>query len=174
MREDLDNKLCEKYPQIFKNRHAHMQETAMCWGFQCGDGWYDIIDVLCELLTSNFRQAKERYESVKMFYETDGRYPWVGGKEITPSMVEELRLAMENECQKVPVAVQVKEKFGGLRFYVQGATDEAYSYIDFAERMSYRTCETCGKPGKTITNGWHYTACEEHTREEDKDAEDSD
>jgi hypothetical protein len=174
MNEKLTLDLVSKYPKLFRDINAPVTNSLMAFGFECGDGWYDIIDVLCGLLTSDFQQAKARYESVKMYYETDGRYPWLGCKEITSEMVEELRLAMEDECQKVPVAVQVKEKFGGLRFYVHGATNEAHNYIDFAERMSYRTCETCGKPGKTIRNGWHYTACEEHTREEDKDAEDSD
>ena len=42
MRKELDEKLCEKYPLIFKNRHADMTETAMCWGFECGDGWFNI------------------------------------------------------------------------------------------------------------------------------------
>lgn len=27
-----------------------MQETAMCWGFECGDGWYSIIDKLCRMI----------------------------------------------------------------------------------------------------------------------------
>ena len=66
------------------------------------------------------------------------------------------------ESAKVPVAVQVKEKFGGLRFYVQAATDKHYNFISFAESMSYRTCEDCGAPGKTYTDGWHRTLCDIH------------
>ena len=63
------------------------------------------------------------------------------------------------------VAAQVKEKFGGLRFYVNGANEEHYNYISFAENMSYRTCEKCGNPGKLYTNGWHTTLCEKHAEE---------
>jgi hypothetical protein len=47
MREELDNKLCEKYPKIFADRNRPMTETCMCWGFECGDGWFNIIDQLC-------------------------------------------------------------------------------------------------------------------------------
>lgn len=47
MKNKLDNQLCEKYPKIFADRNAPMTETAMCWGFDCGDGWYNIIDTLC-------------------------------------------------------------------------------------------------------------------------------
>ena len=165
MRKELDEKLCEKYPLIFKNRHADMTETAMCWGFECGDGWFNIIDVLCGMLYNDFVTAKERYEAVKQYYETDGKFPWTGGRAITPEEVEELRLKMVGQEELVPVAAQVKEKFGGLRFYVNGANEEHYNYISFAENMSYRTCEKCGNPGKLYTNGWHTTLCEKHAEE---------
>ena len=48
MNEELDKQLCEKYPKIFKMRNASMQETCMCWGFEHGDGWFDIIDAACK------------------------------------------------------------------------------------------------------------------------------
>jgi hypothetical protein len=38
MKQELDEQLCAKYPKIFVNRHADMKTTAMCWGFECGDG----------------------------------------------------------------------------------------------------------------------------------------
>lgn len=47
MREELDKLLCERYPKIFSGRHKPATETAMCWGFACGDGWFDLIDCLC-------------------------------------------------------------------------------------------------------------------------------
>ena len=31
MRKELDEALCAKYPLIFRDRHANMQVTAMCW-----------------------------------------------------------------------------------------------------------------------------------------------
>lgn len=167
MREELDKKLVEKYPQIFKNRYASMQETAMCWGICTGDGWYNIIDTLCALLTSEYHQAKSRYEFAKETLEqNNGKTPW--GKEVTAKEVEEKRLAMEEAEKQIPVASQVKEKFGGLRFYVDGATEKHYNYITFAESMSYSTCEECGAPGKRYTNGWHVTLCEKHAEEQGK------
>lgn len=38
-----DRYLCKKFPFLFSDRRASMQNTAMCWGFQCGNGWYKII-----------------------------------------------------------------------------------------------------------------------------------
>ena len=169
MREELDAKLVEKYPLIFKNRYGNMQETAMCWGFEHGDGWYTIIDTLCSLLTSDYSQAKERYEFCKHSYENGGTWPWRGGKEISAEELEEKRLAMEEAAARVPVASQVKEKFGGLRFYVDSATEKHYNYITFAESMSYRTCEVCGAPGERYTDGWHQTLCETHAKEQGRE-----
>jgi hypothetical protein len=85
-----------------------------------------------------------------------------GTKTVTQEAVDEAKAKLDEETLKVPVASQVKEKFGGLRFYVQAATDKHYNYISFAESMSYRTCEECGAPGKTYTDGWHRTLCDIH------------
>lgn len=51
MRQELDDLLCQRYPDIFRDRHADMAETGMCWGFGCGDGWFEIIDSLCAEIT---------------------------------------------------------------------------------------------------------------------------
>jgi hypothetical protein len=169
MRRELDEALCAKYPLVFKDRNENMQRTAMCWGFECGDGWYNIIDTLCGLLTSDYRQAQSRYESIK---DKVNQPQWEGSKKIvTQEMIDEAKSKLDEETLKVPVASQVKEKFGGLRFYVQAATDKHYSYISFAESMSYRTCEECGAPGKTYTDGWHTTLCETHAKEQNRTEE---
>lgn len=61
---------------------------------------------------------------------------------------------------------QVKEKFGGLRFYINGASNEAHKRISEAENLSYETCETCGEKGELRTNiGWHTTLCDKHYEE---------
>jgi len=160
MKRELDEALCAKYPLIFKDRNADMRTTCMCWGLECGDGWYNIIDILCGLLTSDYRQAESRYDFIK---DKLGQPRWVSSKElVTQEQIDEAKAKLEEETLKVPVAVQVKEKFGGLRFYVQAATDKHYQYISFAESMSYRTCESCGAAGKTYTDGWHTTLCDIH------------
>ncbi len=63
-----------------------------------------------------------------------------------------------------PKAMQVKEKFGGLRFYANPCNvkvaDEVFAAIDEAEARSVKTCETCGKPGRQVGGGWIVTICE--------------
>lgn len=59
---------------------------------------------------------------------------------------------------------QVKEKFGGLRFYIDNASDAVHELIDQAEEISYQTCERCGQPGRPRKGGWVSTLCDIHAR----------
>ena len=165
MREELDKLLCEKYPLLFKDRNADMRTTAMCWGFAHGDGWFNIIDILCLHLHYKYDDAVSRHEHL---VSRLGK-PRFGekGVAVTQEDVDDAKSRVEEEADRVPTVVQVKEKFGTLRFYVNGATEEQHHYISFAEAMSSRTCETCGKPGKRLGRGWIYTACEEHAEDDD-------
>jgi hypothetical protein len=92
-------------------------------------------------------------------------------------LIYELSKKLEAAYQKLPpeerakwdevrggVAEQVKEKWGGLRFYISGGNDEMYQAITEAEEKSFTTCEACGKPGKSgrsVGNWWIKTLCDE-------------
>ena len=59
--------------------------------------------------------------------------------------------------------LQVKEKFGGLRFYVNCRGNEAMSQrIGIAADESFRTCEVCGQSGTLRENRSIKTLCDEH------------
>lgn len=58
MKKELDEQLCKKYPKIFRDRHAPMTQTAMCWGFDCGDGWYNIVDALCSNIQNHIENSR--------------------------------------------------------------------------------------------------------------------
>ena len=65
------------------------------------------------------------------------------------------------DTEPYPKAFQVKEKFGGLRFYMTCGSDEIYDLIREAEALSYKTCEVCGKPGEERPSGWIRTHCDD-------------
>ena len=101
-----------------------MQETCMCWGFECEDGWYNLLDVLCASIQNHVDRTKN---------------------------IEQV------------VAVQVKEKFGTLRFYYHGGDDYVDAIVNFAENLSGRTCEVCGAPGSVNDDGgWLRSRCDKH------------
>ncbi len=176
MNRKLDKQLCEKYPKIFVNRNGDMKSTLMCWGFECGDGWFNIIDVLCGQIQHKIdHENKKRADAIKFNqmledcshtdYRTFNEYYSFGDDAFR---LKKLQTILDEKPREVPdeypqvVAVQVKEKFGGLRFYVDGGTSEIHNYISFAESISYRTCEECGSPGRAYRSGWHKTLCEVH------------
>ncbi len=76
--------------------------------------------------------------------------------------------------RKVEV-VQIKEKFGALRFYLAGKTKlpsellgRIQARIGEAERSSAVICEECGEPGMIHTwdgRGYYCARCQRHARE---------
>jgi hypothetical protein len=61
---------------------------------------------------------------------------------------------------------QVKEKFGGLRFYINEGSNEVHDRITKAEQESYTICEMCGTSGEIRKDtGWYRTLCEAHHTE---------
>jgi len=63
--------------------------------------------------------------------------------------------------------VEVKEKFGGLRYYAWCLPEAHALGIGKAKKRAYdrsfETCEICGKPGRLVqSSGYWHTACREH------------
>ena len=57
---------------------------------------------------------------------------------------------------------QIKEKFGGLRFYYSGGDEYISGLVSMAESWAGHSCETCGAPGKQRDGGWIRTLCDHH------------
>ena len=71
----------------------------------------------------------------------DGWFPLID------ELCAKLQAAVDSGRIRQPVAQQVKEKFGTLRFYLSDLTPETRAFIDEAEKRSAVTCEVCGTPG---------------------------
>lgn len=130
MTPEQDELLCKKYPKIFKDRGCSIRETCMAWGFECGPGWFNIIDALCSTAQNHIDWKIKNIQD--------------------PQEAEDLQI----------VATQVKEKFGGLRFYYAGGDDVIDGIVRMAETMSEKTCEMCGSPGMHRDGGWIVTMCD--------------
>ncbi len=157
MNPELSLKLQKKYPFIFRN-HPDIG---------IGDGWYGIIDAACAAMTEAYSTCihvdAERARELKIKPQTDPN-----GSEF---------FLFRIECPQV-VAVQIKEKFGTLRFYFRLVFEERFaelasgknpmpeatrilhgyhSFVDgivqMAEILSARTCEETGKEGVLHISG---------------------
>lgn len=71
------------------------------------------------------------------------------------------------ETEVVPQVTveQIKEKFGGLRFYYQGGDEQIYGMVTMAEAWADIACEECGGIGKRRGGGWIRTLCDVHEAE---------
>lgn len=113
----------EEFVDLLLARHPKILSRVAPRGLGVGDGWFNIIDLLCTGLQN----------------ATDDR----GAPQV--------------------VARQIKEKFGGLRFYVDDHSTEQGVLIDQAELMAQRTCEICGGPGERVSlDGWIVATCTAH------------
>lgn len=62
--------------------------------------------------------------------------------------------------------LQIKEKFGTLRFYHSGGDEQTRGMVRFVEHLSAYTCETCGENGNLSNkNHWYKTLCDKHANE---------
>ena len=73
----------------------------------------------------------------------------------------------EGEVVPQVVVTQIKEKFGGLRFYYDGGDDRVQGMVSMAESWADKSCEICGAPGTSGGRGWIKTLCPIHRAEAD-------
>lgn len=71
--------------------------------------------------------------------------------------IQKLTVGMENP----PYVLQIKEKFGSLRFYISHGTNEMFRLINECENKTSHICERCGEEGKeeTVNGYWLKTLC---------------
>jgi len=165
MRQALDDALCAEFPDIFKDRRGDLRTTAMCWGFSCGDGWYTLIRHLCLRLTAELRQEQASYESYAEHAALPAETRAIAPQWLQDSATDEKQAARLEKIARLkaelPIASQVKEKYGTLRFYVRRSTEQHAAIIREVEAMSSIVCETCGMTTgtKRYTDGWYRTLC---------------
>jgi hypothetical protein len=100
--------------------------------FECAHGWYDIVHDL----------------SIKI-------------EKILEDYAERHKVPEGEEVENIEMfAVQVKEKYGTLRFYMSTETDEITDLITDAEALSSQTCENCGSPVKMRGTHWLEVKCD--------------
>jgi len=113
----LENQIFARF-KFFHPRRP-VTEGRMCFGFECDNGWFQLIWDLC-------------------------------------TRIEELHPPHDFEV------LQVKEKFGGLRFYTSASSKKIMQCIHAAGRDSFHVCELCGHKGSLRQRGlWLKTLCNE-------------
>lgn len=122
MRAELEEVLLNRHVPIFRGLHKRVWGGVPGSAFECGDGWFHIIDCLCGEI---------------LHYADNAKVPPV-------------------------LAVQVKEKFGTLRFRYRGGDAFVEGLVRMAEGISENVCEVCGAPGGRSNQGSMSTVCCDH------------
>ena len=107
MKAELQKKLFEKYPEIFVQKDYTIQQSAMPFGIECGDGWYNIIDTLCAHIQ---HEVDRPHEDIKRYTE------YLKDPELTEPAVTYFQQQIIEDRKRIipqPEATQVKEKYGG-------------------------------------------------------------
>ena len=184
MKTELQQKLLAKYPQFFtkdvkiytgeKPIHQEIGELLnqkemvlpIQFGFECGDGWYVILDTLMDNIQWHLENENGRRKN-------EFKYKWMWNfqsylhrKHYKKKKLKALSEWIYDKAPRkklVPLTIsvtQIKEKFSGLCFYYHGGDDTISGMIHLAESMSYKTCEYCGTT-KNVgrTKGWLVTCC---------------
>lgn len=82
MRLELERQLVEKYPELFRDKDSPPTESLMCFGCECDDGWYNIIESACGIIAHHIRnhpdvaeiadfrwvQIKEKFGTLRLYY----------------------------------------------------------------------------------------------------------
>ena len=139
MEAELQQKLYDKYPQLFSNKDKGIKRSCMAWGCEVGNGWYEIISNVCWMIEQHERNI-------------DGNR-----KYLEKNDPERLKTLPEYFSVKFD---QVKEKYGGLRLYFSGGDEYVEGLVSMAEAISYTICEVCGNKGQPNKGGWISTLCE--------------
>jgi hypothetical protein len=147
----------------------------MCWGFECGDGWFNILDQLMGNIQHHI-DWKEKQRKWAIEYNEMAAQAKAGNFDLFEATTKsqpndeykEKRLAeiVAGDFREVPESIpqvtldQVKEKFGTLRFYYSGGDDYISGMVSLAESLTSVTCEGCGNVGERRGGGWVHTYCE--------------
>jgi hypothetical protein len=227
MKQELDKKLVKKFPLLYSDRYGDKQQTLMCWGFGCGEGWFDLIyelsakvekeienyirenpnicvcgcsrkdhgiefdDIpltgpcntvhaipysLGSLCSSHVTPNRNHCKSNRQYLKKQVVYTkWKVKRHVLRKINKVLNMLFDYGLkQKIPCscpnfrvahprATQVKEKFGGLKFYMTPSPNKIFDLIEEAEAASFTICETCGEPGELDTSRyWVSTKCPKH------------
>jgi len=108
-------------------------------GFAVSSGWWPILESLCSNIQAHLDHRNQLHK----------QYP-----------------DQHKPVEQVTID-QIKEKFGGLRFYYTGGDDTIYGMVRMAEAWAIRSCEECGNVGKRQGEGWVRTLCDFHIVEQE-------
>ena len=112
MRKELEEKLIKKFPNALKGYSKSPKESLMCFGFEYGDGWYELTEKLLTLLTKldpnvELVQAKEKFGEMTIYLLTTSSE----ALDLTEEYAEKSR----SVCEVCGKKGEIRNHFGWLK-----------------------------------------------------------
>lgn len=104
------------------------------------------------------QRLKEEFPFIRPWYGIQCGDGWFG---LLHALCCRIKKFLEKEKIENFQVVQIKEKFGTLRFYTSPSFDKIEEFIQDAEDVSAVTCEYCGQPGKIRGDKWIRVLCDQ-------------
>jgi hypothetical protein len=177
MHRHLEENLIKEYPKIFQSGEVMY--------FDHRDGWYNLLDRLCASIQEHIDRSRlsraralwynraliraQRGDKMLLlklhgYTSDDIRSQVRADNEVARILDNPISKPVPPACPQVAV-LEVKEKFGSLRFYYVGGDDIVDKLVELTESLSAVTCESCGSPGKKISGNWAQVLCPTHAAE---------
>ena len=133
--------LFDTYPILYRDHTAPITQSLMAFGFEHGDGWFDLIDKLsAKLEMLNNEPACPYYTIAEQVKEKFGT----------------LRFYTHQQWKSADEPTEAERARGRVW------SDIIWDITCRAESKSAWICEECGDHGETYTDGWHQTLCTYH------------
>jgi hypothetical protein len=98
MNRDLERVLQARFPRFFQDLYGDPRETCMAYGCDFEDGWYPIVERLCEELEPlaplefKFTQVKEKLGAMRIYAS--------GGNEETKRLIQQASEESLKVCEQ--------------------------------------------------------------------------
>lgn len=133
---ELAEKLYAAFPRLYRGRHKSDQESSMCWGFECGDGWYPLLyDLSLELSNYLAEHPELDFEAVQVKSKLGSLCFYLNDYDkITRGMIDQA-------CQRASLTCELTGKPGQLhgsptrRFSVMVLCPEKAAELGFVPLM---------------------------------------
>lgn len=110
MKKELDEYLVKKYPKIFENRNASIKKSSMAFGFDHSDGWFWILDQLCDSIqryidnNNQYRKPEDQISQV-VADQVKEKFGYLnfychGGDRYTDGMIALAEFMSRNVCER--------------------------------------------------------------------------
>lgn len=133
MKPELEDRLVQEYPEIFRDWRGDPQHTCMAWGIECPAAWEPAIRAVCVTIAHEVRRVREQH-------------PTLGFRVIADQIKEKfgtMRFYWHSECTlwTDPAAVLPEHEAA-----VNAAHERINGAICCAEQITALVCADCGTP----------------------------